>query len=42
MSHDKAAKILKLLIFEEVIELVTLAGSKSSKQAAEYRFLGGR
>jgi Bifunctional DNA primase/polymerase, N-terminal len=40
VSRQRAWSVLKMLRFEGVIELVTPAGSKGSKLAAEYRFLG--
>jgi hypothetical protein len=41
VSHDTAARILKLLCREGTIELVTPSGPKESRRAAEYRYLGG-
>lgn len=41
VGHDTAARIIKMLCSEGTIELVTPAGPKGSKRAAEYRFLGG-
>jgi bifunctional DNA primase/polymerase-like protein len=40
VSHERAARILKMLVFEDIIELVSPGGKKGSKQAAEYRFKG--
>ena len=40
VGRDKASLLLKLLLAEGIIELVTPGGSKGSKRAAEYRFLG--
>jgi hypothetical protein len=34
-----AARLLKMLVIAGTIELVTPAGTKGSKRAAEYRFL---
>jgi hypothetical protein len=39
VGRDKAARLLKLLRFEGVIALITRAGPRSSRRAAEYRFL---
>ena len=41
VGHDTAARLLKLLAIEGTIELVTPAGTKGSRRAAEYRFLKG-
>ena len=40
-GRDTAARILKMLCSEGTIELVTPAGSKASRKAAEYRYCGG-
>jgi hypothetical protein len=40
VSCERAARILKMLAFECVIELVKPGGAKGSKRAAEYRFCG--
>src|SRR5690242_16285327 len=40
ISHVRAAKILKAITFERVIELVKKAGPKGSGIASEYRYLG--
>jgi hypothetical protein len=37
VSHQTAAKLLKMLRFDSVLELVTEAGPKGSRRAAEYR-----
>jgi hypothetical protein len=39
VGHDTAARWLKLLVADGVLELVTPGGSKASKRAAEYRYL---
>lgn len=41
VGHDTAARLLKMLAIEGTIELVTPAGPKGSKRAAEYRLLKG-
>jgi hypothetical protein len=41
VTRERAARILKMLAFEGVIELVTPGGTKGSKRAAEYRYLQG-
>ena len=42
ITHQKAGRLLKMLVFEGVIELATPAGTKGSRRAAEYIFLGER
>ncbi len=42
VSYQKAARLLKLLQFEKVIQLVTEGGPKGSLRAAEYLFLGDK
>ena len=42
VTPERAARVLKMLVFEGIIELVTPAGTKGSKRAAEYIFLGER
>lgn len=39
-GHDTAARVLKMLVLERTIELVKPAGTKGTRRAAEYRFLG--
>src|SRR5262249_34950027 len=39
VPYQKAARLLKLLQFEKVIELVKTAGPKGSGRAAEYRVI---
>jgi hypothetical protein len=39
VSHDTAARLLKLLCAERIIELVKPDGGKGSRRAAEYRYL---
>jgi len=40
VSPERAARILKMLVFDDVIELVTPGGPEGSRIAATYRFLG--
>lgn len=42
VSKERAARLLKVLRFEQVIKMVTPGGPKGSHRAAEYRFLGER
>src|SRR5262249_35408825 len=39
VGHDTAARLLKMLCVEGVLELVTPAGAKGSHIAAEYRYI---
>jgi Bifunctional DNA primase/polymerase, N-terminal len=40
VTHERAARILKTLVFENVLEVANAAGPRGSKKATEYRFHG--
>ena len=42
ITHERAARILRMLAFEGIIQLVKAGATKGSGKAAVYLFLGGR